>query len=161
MRITNKYILCTLLLMIGFTLTTLAQQRGGQGPDRQRPKPPSFEKLLEMMDRNEDGKLAKDEVEGPLTRDFSRIDTNEDGFITEAELQEAAPHHNGRRRGRKNTATLTSVFKEMDTNKDKKIAKDEAKNQIAERFEEFDLDNDGFISKIEMGKALKQLQKNK
>ncbi len=48
----------------------------------------------------------------------------------------------------------------MDTDKDKKIAKSEAKNSIAERFEEFDLDNDDYISKIEMGKALKKINNN-
>ena len=160
MRAIKKYTLCALLLMIGFTLTAEAQQRGGQGPDRQRPNPPSYEELLEMMDRNDDGKLAENEVKGPLARDFHKIDENEDGYITEAELLNAAPGNKRRRRG-KNEVTLTAVFKEMDTNKDKKIEKDEAKNQIAERFDEFDLDNDGFISKIEMGKALKQLQKNK
>ena len=50
---------------------------------------PSFEKLLEEMDANKDGKLSKSEVSGPLKDDFSKIDADSDGFITEAELKNA------------------------------------------------------------------------
>ena len=39
-----------------------------------------------MMDANEDGKLSKKEVKGPLKKDFDKIDSNEDGFITKKEL---------------------------------------------------------------------------
>ncbi|GAL36825.1 hypothetical protein JCM19240_2894 [Vibrio maritimus] len=38
------------------------------------------------MDSNGDGKLSKSEVRGPLKNDFSRIDRNNDGFISEDEL---------------------------------------------------------------------------
>tara|TARA_R110002050_G_scaffold56512_4_gene127232 strand:- start:53762 stop:54037 length:276 start_codon:yes stop_codon:yes gene_type:complete len=52
-------------------------------------KPPSFKELLEQMDKNEDGKLSKEEVKGPIQNDFEKIDTDEDGFITEEELKKA------------------------------------------------------------------------
>lgn len=38
------------------------------------------------MDTNDDRKLSKDKVKGPLNEDFSKIDADEDGFITEDEL---------------------------------------------------------------------------
>ena len=41
------------------------------------------------MDKNEDGKLSKDEIKGPLKEDFSKVDTDEDGFITEEEFKNA------------------------------------------------------------------------
>jgi Ca2+-binding EF-hand superfamily protein len=70
----------------------------GQPPqDSDKKKPPTFKQLLKEMDKNEDGKLSKNEVQGPLKNDFSKIDTDEDGFITEKEL-EKAPKPKGRER---------------------------------------------------------------
>lgn len=41
------------------------------------------------MDANNDGKLSKNEVQGPIQRDFSKIDSNGDGFISRTELENA------------------------------------------------------------------------
>lgn len=83
-----------LILAMFVTLATTAmnaQSRGG------KQEPPTYAKLLEEMDANEDGKLAKDEVKGPLKENFSEIDTDEDGFISEEEF-ENAPKPKGRPR---------------------------------------------------------------
>lgn len=63
-----------------------AQQEDRKG---ERKGPPSFEVLLEKMDKNDDGKISKDEVKGPLERHFDEIDLNEDGFLTEEEFEKA------------------------------------------------------------------------
>jgi len=66
---------------------------GRQGGGR-----PSFEDLLEMMDTNNDKKISKDEAKGALSDQFSQIDANNDGFLTDDELEKG----NGqKRRGRK------------------------------------------------------------
>ncbi|MGR5140272.1 DUF1566 domain-containing protein [Photobacterium sp. DNB23_23_1] len=39
-----------------------------------------------QMDTNNDGKLSRDEVRGPLKRDFDKLDTNRDGYLTRNEL---------------------------------------------------------------------------
>jgi Ca2+-binding EF-hand superfamily protein len=65
-------------------------QNGRQGP-------PKFEELLEKMDTNKDGMLAKSEVKGPLLENFTNVDKNEDGLITKAEL-ESMPKPKGNRR---------------------------------------------------------------
>lgn len=52
-------------------------------------KPPTAEVLIKEMDANKDGKLAKDEVKGPLKDDFTKIDTNKDGFLSLEELKKA------------------------------------------------------------------------
>lgn len=65
---------------------------GGRNGSRQRP---SSEQLMNRMDSNNDGKLAKDEVMGPLQNDFDQLDTNSDGYLTIEELEKAKPP-NGR-----------------------------------------------------------------
>lgn len=62
----------------------------GQPQGKQdRKEPPTFSELLKDMDKNEDGKLSKDELKGPLKEDFSKVDADEDGFITEEEFKKA------------------------------------------------------------------------
>ena len=78
----------TAVLVFGITLF-MSNYIFGQPQDGQDKKPPTFEQLLKEMDKNDDGKLSKKEVKGPLKKDFSKIDTDEDGFITEKELEDA------------------------------------------------------------------------
>ena len=62
----------------------------GQSQGRQeRKEPPTFKQLLKDMDANEDGKLSKKEIKGPLKEHFDKVDADEDGFITEEELNKA------------------------------------------------------------------------
>nr|WP_321223085.1 EF-hand domain-containing protein [uncultured Psychroserpens sp.] len=78
----------TVVLVFGLGLFMSNYSFGQQGR-QERKEPPTFEQLLKEMDKNEDGKLAKDEVKGPLKDSFTEIDTNEDGFISEKELKDA------------------------------------------------------------------------
>ncbi|MEM0938737.1 MAG: EF-hand domain-containing protein [Bacteroidota bacterium] len=66
-------------------------QRGQHGPGGRGGQvgSPSFSQLLSQMDSNGDSKLSKSEVKGPLANDFARVDSDEDGFITESELENA------------------------------------------------------------------------
>ncbi|SDH88421.1 MBL fold metallo-hydrolase [Winogradskyella thalassocola] len=47
---------------------------------------PSFRKMLENMDTNNDGKISKSEARGKLKDNFNKRDQNKDGYITEDEL---------------------------------------------------------------------------
>lgn len=47
---------------------------------------PSFEKMLENMDANNDGKISKSEAKGKLKENFDNRDKNTDGYITVDEL---------------------------------------------------------------------------
>ena len=59
---------------------------------------PTYAQLLERLDTNKDGKLAKSEMKGPLADQFSTVDTNEDGFLSEEEFNNAPrPQRNGPR----------------------------------------------------------------
>lgn len=90
------------LIFFGFAVLAsndvLAQE---QGQKRENRKPPTFKELLKEMDANEDGKLSKKEVKGPIKKHFDKIDTNDDGFISKEEL-EKAPKPDGKRPPRRN-----------------------------------------------------------
>jgi len=90
-RITLKTGLLFAMLVAFGTVAVNAQSRG------ERKEPPTYAKLLEEMDADEDGQLSEDEVKGPLKDNFSEIDANEDGFISEEEFDEA-PKPKGRPR---------------------------------------------------------------
>ena len=66
--------------------------RGGQS----KGGPPSF---ASRLDRNGDGKVSKDEFDGPR-RHFSHLDKNGDGYITDDEAPKGPPPGGGKRRNR-------------------------------------------------------------
>jgi len=73
--------------------------RPEKASERQGNRPrglPSTEKIFEL-DANQDGKLSKTEVKGPLLNDFEKIDTNGDGFISKEELEKAPKPQRGQR----------------------------------------------------------------
>ncbi len=77
-----------------FSNSTFAQSQNRQG----RKTPPTFAALIKEMDANEDGKLAEDELKGPLKEDFAKIDTDEDGYITKEEFNKAPKPKRGPKR---------------------------------------------------------------
>jgi Ca2+-binding EF-hand superfamily protein len=79
------------------TANTFAQP-GGQ---RKGQQPPTAAQLIKEMDANKDGKLAEDELKGPIKEDFTRIDTDKDGFLSLKELQEAPKPDRKRPEGKK------------------------------------------------------------
>ncbi len=57
------------------------RQQGPGAAGAQRPQgPPSPEEFMERFDANKDGKVTRDEFDGPANR-FDRIDQNKDGII--------------------------------------------------------------------------------
>lgn len=73
------------------------QTSNTQRPSGRKGGAPNFSQLLAEMDTNKDGKLSKSEVQGPLQRDFATIDSNDDGFITKVELENAPKPERGQR----------------------------------------------------------------
>ena len=79
----------TTVLVFGIALF-MSNSSFGQPENRQdRKKPPTFEQLLKDMDTDADGKLSLKEVKGPLKEHFSKVDADEDGFITAKEFEKA------------------------------------------------------------------------
>lgn len=79
----------TAVLIFGVTLFFSTSSFGQSQNRQERKKPPTFKELIKKMDANEDGKLSKDEIKGPLKEDFAKVDTDEDGFITAEEFSKA------------------------------------------------------------------------
>ena len=66
------------------------QMGAGGGPrpgGNSRPRRPDPARLIQRIDRNDDGKVSREEAIGPMIQRFERLDTDEDGFISEAELR--------------------------------------------------------------------------
>ncbi len=87
--------LIAMVFSFGFVAVSSAQSN-----DRKPKTPPTFSELLEEMDSGKDGKLSAAEVKGPLKEIFGDIDTNEDGYITKEEFENAPKPKKGKPQGR-------------------------------------------------------------
>ncbi|MCH8827987.1 MAG: EF-hand domain-containing protein [Planctomycetes bacterium] len=72
---------------------------GGQGGNRGN-FAAAFIKRLMANDKNKDGKISKEEAPERMQRIFSRIDTNNDGFIDKAEIKKMTERFGNRGGGR-------------------------------------------------------------
>ncbi len=147
------------------------RQRFGVEPGKPKPgagpgNPDALVKRwLERMDKNKDGKVSKDEAQGPLARFFDQLDTNRDGFLDRAELRRAAVRilaqraGNGAPAGPGQTAPRPSGpdFDALDANADGRLTRDELKGTpLAEHFDEIDTNKDGKIDRKEFAAYLKK-----
>lgn len=84
---TNKQIL--FLVAVGLVMVSCQMNAQSNDNERQHRKPPSIDQLFKDLDADEDGKLSKKEVRGPLKNHFDKVDLNEDGYLTREELEKA------------------------------------------------------------------------
>jgi len=66
------------------------QAEGGPQNGNRPGQRPSAQEILKQMDINTDGKLSMSEVKGPIKYDFSKIDANNDVYISLEELEKGA-----------------------------------------------------------------------
>jgi len=93
-------------LLILLTFVSLISCKENQEKKRQQQpngERPSSSQIIVEMDSNEDGKLSKNEVKGPIADDFDTIDSNKDGFVTLDELNKASKNQKNRPSKRANT----------------------------------------------------------
>jgi Ca2+-binding EF-hand superfamily protein len=156
----------------GLTLLTLALSlvsgAGAQTGDKAEPKkkvPPAVAEVLKLspdefikrFDRNKDGLLSRDELPMALARTFARYDANGDGQLDRAEVQRMLQELRGAfgvQGAAPNKAQVEAfvdkLLAQLDTNKDGKISKAEAKGPLAANFEQVDQNKDGFLDRNEL-----------
>jgi hypothetical protein len=61
------------------------------GKGKPKGMPPAPEEIIAKLDTDKDNKISKTEVQGPLAKDFDKVDKNQDGYITLEELKGMCP----------------------------------------------------------------------
>ena len=114
-------VLGSLLGLAGLTLSTLAAaQPSAEAGAHGRPGRAALaEHWFERMDANQDGQLTRAELEAGTQRLFERLDANKDGELTRAEAETGAT---ALRR-----EELGARFRELDTNQDGRLTAEESK----------------------------------
>ncbi|MEO8498842.1 MAG: hypothetical protein ABI614_27590 [Planctomycetota bacterium] len=80
----------TFSLLNAGTVAAQPPGRGPGGPDAPgRGDPPNVDEMFSRMDKNNDGKLSKDEVPGPVWERLSNADSDGDGAVTKDEAAKA------------------------------------------------------------------------
>jgi Ca2+-binding EF-hand superfamily protein len=98
-----------------------------------------------VIDVNDPAAESNEELQ--KTYDLLRkLDTNKDGKLDAKEI--------GAFREERKKERADRIFKYMDKNGDGKISKDEARGLWADHFKEMDTNNDGFLDRTEVEKAL-------
>jgi hypothetical protein len=101
------------IAIAGAFATSLAQaddQKAGSGAsaDAAAKKNAGAEKMFQALDKNKDGFLTREEVQGtPHAKDFDSLDKNGDGKLTRGE-HAAAPEHQAGNAGSSGTGSTTS-----------------------------------------------------
>jgi len=150
----NKTITAAVLLGLVVNVSSCAQSPE-KGKELQ--ELPKVEEVFKSKDKNEDGKLAKNELIGFVSNDFEKLDVDKDGFLSMEELANASKFQrrmrpNGRRGER---PTVDELIARMDNNKDEKLSKGEVDGPLLDGFSKIDNNNDGFLTKEELVKAPK------
>jgi Ca2+-binding EF-hand superfamily protein len=163
---------------IALTLVSLCVVAGFAGPaddKAQKQKvPPAFAKLIQgspedfikRFDKNKDGYLTKDELPPRLERLFDRVDANGDGKLDKkevAQMQAILRRQLGLEAEKKPAnpqqveRIVANLLQRMDTNKDGKISRDEAKGPLAKNFDLLDTNKDGYLDKAELRRAAERM----
>ncbi len=127
-------------------LAAILREEAGEGPSG-----PNSPRRIMAMDKDDDGKVSKEEYTGPAPL-FDRLDADKDGFVTGSEA--AASRQRGTAgaspsgRPRRLMGLPTARFEELDADKDGKISKEEYKGP-AFLFNGLDADKDGFVTEKE------------
>ena len=88
----NRLLICLFSCTLSVSFPSFASNSFSNSQPPQMPSnghPPSFSDF----DTNDDGVLTEDEVQGPMRNDFSQIDANGDGQVTEQEMDTFMRNH--------------------------------------------------------------------
>ena len=120
----------------------------------------SAEQIIGFLDKDGDEKISKEEAKASpeLSPAFAFVDTSNDGFIDMKEAEAMVEYMKKEKQanqpatgGKKTTAK--EIIASMDENKDGKISKDEASEELKPFFSDYDSNSDGFID-LKEGQAI-------
>jgi Ca2+-binding EF-hand superfamily protein len=126
------------------------------------------EEFIKRFDKNKDGFVSKDELPPFLAAAFDRADANGDGKLDQKEV--AALLQALRKRFGQSASPLikppdpevermvNNFLARMDTDKDGKISRAEAKNRLAANFDALDTNKDGFLDREELRRAAERFR---
>jgi Ca2+-binding EF-hand superfamily protein len=155
-------------------LMVLRKRFGVSGPNQPAPgkgaakgTDPAVERfvnrVLREMDKNEDGKISRDEAQRRVRAAFDRFDANRDGYLDKNELRQMAARFlaqqaGGPRGGQpQGAARLGPDFDALDKNADGRLTRDELKGTpFYPAFDRIDRNKDGKITPKEFDAYLKQ-----
>jgi collagen type III alpha len=143
----------------------------GQGGPPPRGGAGAFMERMQGMDKNEDGKITKDELPERMQNMFSRLDTDGDGSLDKKELESMATRMRGRGQpagpgagqggGRPRAGAeggLMQRFTSMDKDGDGKLSKEEMPERMQAMFDRLDANSDGAVDKEEFGAMAERLR---
>lgn len=143
----TQFIAAIIGAAVTITGTTVLAERAGAG-DHMRPG-------FSDMDANADGQITPEEIAARGEARLAKVDTDGDGFLSEAEMVAAATERASQRHAR--------MVERMDANADGKLSLDEMKpkrDRGARMFERADTDNSGGISEEEFAEATKKMERH-
>lgn len=118
---------------------------------------------IEKLDKNSDGFIDRAEFMNTTKQEehFNRLDTNKDGKLSKDELEAKRKQRGDRRDGKYGPGMgFHGPHKDMmlDTDKDGRISKTEAaaNPRFAERFDQMDVNKDGYIDKADREVRMKK-----
>ena len=120
--------------------------------------------MFKRSDKNNDGKLSKDEVPEALWGRMGKLDKDGDNAISQEEAKagrpEGAQPPGGPEKG-KGKGEPGEMLKRADKNGDGNISKDEVPEEAWARLGKLDKDSDGVVSKAELGAAMAAMRGGK
>lgn len=141
-------------ILLVFAVCSFAQQGNPTGTEPQAGPAERGQHFIQKFDKDNDGKVSKDEFPGPAEH-FTRMDNNEDGFITADEVRAARPPRmGGIPDGNGPKGTGQNFIGKFDKDNDGKVSKDEFPGP-AEHFSDMDKNGDGFVTADEMPQVSK------
>ncbi len=105
--------------------------------------------MFKRADKNNDGKISKDEVPEQAWERLGKLDKDGDGAVSGEEAKAGRPE-GGRPGGPPSREEAAARFEKADKNEDGKLSKDEVPAEHWERLSKLDKDGDNAVSKEEM-----------
>jgi Ca2+-binding EF-hand superfamily protein len=138
------------------------QQGRKRGGRRGMPNP---EMLIQRFDQDGDGQLATSELPEKMQGRIGKVDADQDGFITAAELTTAFENRGGQRGGQRGEGEQgrrrmdpARMIEKMDKDGDGKISLTEAPERMQTNFANVDTNGDGFVESSELQVAMENMR---